>query len=239
MEVAKIFEKERKGGAEGSRTFALELAYIMENFGDNSEEEARLILDMYLKGARNLMLAVSFALRARDHSSTLWEILISHCLSDEKVGSPRKKVSSSKGVDGSLFGSLLEAAALSGADLAFLVKKIPPGMAIEGLRPRLVAAVADYRLKLQMRQCSKEIANSEKIALLREVAHRSRRGVRLDKLENNPTYRYLAQQKKNFPPAGPVGEGEDDLSSGNVLDPSQRTIRRHGQCKHAYSLPLR
>lgn len=229
MEVGKILEKERKGGA---RTFALELAYIMEHYGDDSEGEARLILDLYLKGAQNLMLAVSYAQRAQEHSSKLWDILISHCLSSE-TGAVHNVI------DGSLFGSLLEAAALSGADLAHLVKQIPPGMSIHGLRPRLVAAVADYRLKLQMRHTSSDIANAEKIALLREVAHRSRRGMRFEKLIE-PRQLLPGDQQQS---GGGTGNGGEETVPGfpalNVLRRSQCTIKRRDRCKLAYSLPLR
>jgi len=240
MEVAKTIEKERKGGGEGSSTFALELAYIMEHFGDDSEEESRLILDLYLKGAQSLMLAVSYAQRANDHSSVLWNILINHCLSNTKGNSPSfddikdKQRVGSVAIDGSLFGSLLEAAALSGADLAHLVKQIPPGMAIHGLKPRLVAAVADYRLKLQMRHTSSEIASSEKIALLREVAHRSRRGMRFEKMN----------ERRRLPSATTAGDNPDGTNEQApvarfVWRPSQHTTKRHDRYQLAYSLPIR
>jgi hypothetical protein len=110
-----------------------------------------------------LVLAVSFAQRTPSHSSRLWTTLIDYCIAHD---------------NGRLFGSLLEAAALSGADLASLVTKVPPGMAIEGLRPRLVAAVADYRLKLKMHETASEGATQEMISILQELSHRSRRGAR-------------------------------------------------------------
>lgn len=119
----------------------------------------------------------------KQYSSVLWEVLLDYCLSNTERTNQK---------DGALFGSLLEAAALSGADLANLVTQIPPGMAIEGLRPRLVAAVADYRLKLQMHQASSTIATTEKKDLLAEVAHRSRRGFRCDMVAQ-PTNRYAKQ----------------------------------------------
>jgi vacuolar protein sorting-associated protein 41 len=170
-EVTKLLEAERNKD-NNSSTFALELAFVKEQFGEDTEAEAREILELYLKGTKCLMLAVSYTQRAIDYTPILWQMLIENCLSNSTAA----EISAS--ADGSLFGSLLEAAALSGADLAKLVNQIPPGMAIEGLRPKLVAAVADYRLKLQMHQSSSSIAHDEKIDLLRELAHRSRRGVR-------------------------------------------------------------
>ena len=179
-EVGKRLQIERKGGAGVSRIFALELAHIMENYGNGSGEESRLVLDLYLKGAGSLMHAVSFAQRKADHSSELWEMLIEYCLGSGSTAERNQQVgvSTASGSDGLLFGRLLESAALSGANLAHLVAQIPPGMSIEGLRPRLVAAVADYRWKLQLHEGASEVAKSEKIDLLREQAHRSRRGVR-------------------------------------------------------------
>jgi len=173
IEAGKRLRVERKGGTGVSHVFALELAYIMENFGNKSEQDSRLILDLFLKGATSLMHAVAFAQRSKEYSSTLWEILIEYCL---KNSASKQEAASSK--DGSLFGLLLESAALSGANLAYLVSQIPPGMSIEGLRPRLVAAVADYRWKLQMHDGASQVANTEKVDLLREVSHRARRGVR-------------------------------------------------------------
>jgi hypothetical protein len=80
VEVGKMLEIERRGGAGVSRTFALELAYIMENYGNDSESDAQLVLELYLKGAQSLMLAVSYAQRTKSHSAKLWETLIEHCL---------------------------------------------------------------------------------------------------------------------------------------------------------------
>jgi hypothetical protein len=189
MEIAKLLQAERnKGGSSSivSRSFALELAYILENFGNDGSDETSLILDLYLQGCRSLMLAVSYAQRTPARSQKLWESLIDYCLSEKHQELPiqsfaqtrRKSSGKTSKVDGSLFGSLLEAAALSGADLAHLVQQIPPGMSIEGLRPRLVSAVADSRFKVQMRELAREIAAWERRLLVRELEHRSRRGIR-------------------------------------------------------------
>ena len=43
--------------------------------------------------------------------------------------------------------------------------------------PRLVAAVADYRLKVQLNETSSSIARDERLLLVRETSHRMRRGV--------------------------------------------------------------
>ncbi|CAB9522683.1 associated protein 41 homolog [Seminavis robusta] len=156
-------ERSKDEGVDFSSTYALELAFCIEMYGNETEEEAEQVLDLYMKGTKSLVLAVSFSQRTTKYSSRLWKALIDYCLTHE---------------GGRLFGSLLEAAALSGADLAKLVKRIPTGMAIEGLRPRLVAAVADYRLKLKLHEAASEGATQEMISILQELSHRSRRGTR-------------------------------------------------------------
>jgi hypothetical protein len=152
----------------------------------------------------------------------LWETLIAHCLSSRTADG---------GVDGRLFGSLLEAAALCGGDLAKLVAKIPPGMQVEGLRPRLVAAVADYRLKVKLHETSSDVAIKEKILLVLEEALRARRGVRIslvaDKREK--------EEARNKPPLN-----ETKQSPSTRADPSKlRTKYRPNRYHHKVSIPIR
>jgi vacuolar protein sorting-associated protein 41 len=216
MEIAKLLQAERSKGSNVAvlmRSFALELAYILENFGDDGADESKLILDLYLQGCRSLMLAVSYAQRTPSRSEQLWESLIDHCLSDKQAQQPSAARASDPGsfksqtksgkISGSLFGSLLEAAALSGADLAHLVQQIPPGMAVEGLRPRLVSAVADSRFKVQMQEMARDIASTERMSLVRELEHRSRRGMRYSR---------------------PVAPGEDPTSLTRTDSPQPATL---------------
>ena len=225
-----MLEHERRGGAGVSRTFALELAYIMERFGSDTIDDATLILELYLKGCQSLMLAVSFAERSTLHSSILWQSLIEFCLGS---AGEKSTETSTKRKNGTRFGSLLEAAALSGADLAYLVKQIPHGMAVEGLRPRLVAAVADYRLKLQMHESASAIAVEEKIDLLRERSHRSRRGM---------IYEISMQPKaSSWKGAGEekVPRKPENRTVNNTLPHTLRTKERRDRHSLAYSIPIR
>ena len=237
-EIAKKLEVERKGRDGNGQTFALELAFIMEHFGGENDDEARLILDLYLKGVKSLMLAVSFAQRSRHYSAILWKILIDYCMetfvSDTNVAQ-----------GGTMFGSLLEAAALSGGDLASLISQIPPGMAIEGLRPRLVATVADYRLKVQIGENASRVASEDRIALLREVEYRSRRGLRVDGIENLPSNASVSDQNSplrlstRLDPAEASSSG-GDMKSKNIFHkkPLLSPNRLHHR-KLALSLPIR
>jgi hypothetical protein len=207
-----------------SNSFSLELAYIIEHYSEQTEAEAMGVLDLYLEGANSLMLAVSYAQRHRQFSSVLWDKLITYCLSKSEKGPYTEG-------GRTLFGSLLEAAALSGADLARLVAKIPPGMVVEGLRPRLVAAVADYRFKLDIHQAAASAASEERVALLREVAHRSRRGVRYS-LPNQPKVaRSNAFEESKNEPA--------DEAQAFVLSKTLRTVERRGHHRLAFSIPMR
>ena len=145
MQRSKDFDEDEDGGeiiVEGnSSSFSLELAYIIEHYCEETEAEAFGVLDLYLEGVKSLMLAVSYAQRQKKYSALLWDRLINYCLSNE----------TGQAGNGTLFGALLEASALSGADLARLVARIPPGMNVEGLRPRPHVG-ADVRQELGRRE---------------------------------------------------------------------------------------
>mmetsp|Transcript_21087 Transcript_21087/g.37129 ORF Transcript_21087/g.37129 Transcript_21087/m.37129 type:complete len:171 (+) Transcript_21087:496-1008(+) len=170
------------------------------------------------------MLSVLYAQRQRMYSSTLWDKLIRYC--------------TSRTADGVLFGELLEAAAHSGADLARLVERIPPGMVVEGLRPRLVAAVADYRMKLEIYEAASAAGSEEEIALMREIAHRSRRGVRYFLGKNREkTYAELIQER-NREVEGVIGEKIAEEIPTN-LPTSLKVKSRQDRHRLAYSIPRR
>jgi len=158
--------------------FAHELAYVIEQSGSISEEDAKKVLLLYLEGVVSLPLAVEYVQRQTSLTSILWETLVNYCLDAEMEEEPSSRDESGK--NGELFGSLLEVAARSGADLAHLVSKIPIGMSIQGIRAKLVSAISDYRFKLKINEDAVKIFSDDKISLLREQCHRSRRGVRID-----------------------------------------------------------
>ena len=164
-------EIKREAGKSTS-LFARELAYVIERSSSGSEEDARTILQLHLEGSKSLPLAVAYAERNGKYSVMLWDKLVSYCLQGNSSSL------NSTATDGSLFQGLLLAAAQCGADLALLISQIPEGMHIEGLRPMLLAAVADYRLKLKMHEASGDIMTKDKVSLIREMTHKSRRGLR-------------------------------------------------------------
>lgn len=168
------------------------------------------------------MLAVSYAQRQRKHSSLIWDKLIRYCLGNK----------SDTGGDGTHFGALLEASALCGADLARLVARIPPGMIVEGLRPRLVAAVADYRLKLDIHEAAAAAVEEEQLSLLREVAHRSKRGTRfhLPLSEGNESTAIFR--------VGPT-DGRGYRTIDTEREARSSTIVRRDRYRLSYSIPIR
>jgi len=163
--------------------FARELAHMIEWSGGSvtddaakATEDAKTVLNLYLEGVVSLPSAVAYAERKTTHSAMLWEILVSYCLGTTKTTTTTKTPETS----GVLFGSLLEVAASSGADLAHLIVCVPPEMCIEGIRPKLVAAISDYRLKLKIHESASDVFLSDKVSLLRDQCHRARRGLRID-----------------------------------------------------------
>jgi vacuolar protein sorting-associated protein 41 len=231
IDVGKMLEIERRGGGGVSRIFALELAYIMENYGTLNESDARLILELFLIGCQSLMLAVSFAQRAKVHSSILWEKLIEHCLwrsKSEKLGDGS--------ISGVYFGSLLEAAALSGADLAHLVARIPTGMQVEGLRPRLVAAVADYRLKVQLHAKANEMARDEVRMLRGESSRRLRHGVRFYSPTDQMASDHVGRTTNDDDNSTNVNIDED---LPTVLSSTHRPKTRPIRYSYSFAIPIR
>lgn len=228
-EVGKMLQKERRGSG-FSTNFALEVAYIMEHFGENTEANAKLILDLYLLGAKSVTLATSFTTRNQYYSETLWETLVDHCLKNVNQLQSEISASPSSLTDGKTYGALLEAAALCGADLAQLIARIPAGMQVEGLKPRLVAAVADYRLRVQLHSNSSRIAAKEKLLLLQEVSLRARKGMRcnaVNQADFNNLSIYTSQKAKK-----PVNSKSADAILRQSIERKHRAVLN-------YSLPIR
>lgn len=163
-----------RGDTVNSPVFARELAFVIENFFD-SIEDAKYILQLYLCGTKNLFLAVSYAERNIVYRIALFDMLVEHCTTPD----PTSDAANQNSTMGSSFGSLLEAAAHAGSDLASLVSRIPEGMSIEGLRPKLIAAITDYRYKVKIHEYADKMIVDDKVKLMREINHVSRRGERI------------------------------------------------------------
>lgn len=169
--------------------FAQELAYVIERSGAGTEKDSKQVLYLYLEGVVSLPHAVEYVERNSRHSSLLWDILVSYCLNTNEVRG--KEIQS----NGKIFGSLLEVAAKTGADLSHLVSKIPANLRIDGIRHRLVAAISDYQMKVKMYEGAYKILSNDKVELLREQCHRSRRGTRVDL--SAPSQKIVPEEKND------------------------------------------
>ena len=183
------------------------------------------ILNLYLKGAKSLPLAVSYAQRQKKFTTILWDHLISHCLKEAS--------------DGTIYGELLEAAALKGADLSRLVERIPPGMVVEGLRPKLVAAVADYRMKLEIYEAAIAAGSEEKVTLMREIGHRARRGLRHDMGNRKKTFAELISEKVRSDERESPGSNDAASGGNETQQKKSKTRLRRDHKRLIYSIPRR
>lgn len=163
-------------------------------------------------------MAVSYAERDTKHSSVLWDILVEHCTTPDPTSDANQNSAL-----GALFGSLLEAAAHTGSDLASLVSKIPDGMSIVGLRPKLIGAITDYRYKVKIHEDVDNLLMEDKVSVLRELSHLSRRGERMQCERSGSK-----TTKKTISP-----------KSSLALLKSQRLRATDGPESHAFSLPIR
>ena len=208
--------------AEHPHLFAHELAFVIERSGAVTEELSNQVLLLYLEGVVSLPLAVEYAERNVRYSSMLWDNLVSYCLTKESHG--RKS-------NGKIFGSLLEVAARSGADLSKLVSKIPKKMSIDGIRSKLVAAISDYQIKVQMHKAAYEVLSCDKVTLLRQQYYRSRRGNRIDLNAAGQDIAWkdkLEEEKQNVNISlKPWKEGKDRLASKRMERKSRKARRKN------------
>ena len=211
-----------RGGDARSPVFARELAFVIEQFGRGTIEDAKEVLSLYLRGANNLYMAVAFAERNKSHSSILWDMLVEHCTTPDTANNENQNSAL-----GALFGSLLEAAAHTGSDLGSLVSRIPEGMSIEGLRPKLIAAITDYRYKVKIHEHVDNMLMEDKISVLRELSHISRRGERMEC--------GYEESKLKHRPKSSAGITE---TPGLGLLKAQRLKASSGR-SHGFSLPMR
>ena len=88
--------------------------------------------------------------------------------------------------------------------------------------PRLVAAVADYRLKVQLNETSSSIASDERLLLVRETSHRMRRGVRVGSVDE-PS----------------AAEEKEAVAVEEKLASTLKTKSRPRRYYHSVSVPIR
>jgi hypothetical protein len=136
-----------------------ELGFVMEK-SEVGEDDAKTVVNLYLVECESVMLATNFAEAHSASREVLWEIVVAHCLKNEKLG------------------ELLECAASIGADLSTLVAKIPKGMEIKELKAKLLNSIDNYRVLVECHRAVADVASADRLCLLRNKSHIVRRGVR-------------------------------------------------------------
>jgi len=145
--------------------FSIELAYAIEKSGIG-KDDAIEVLRLYLEEVGSLPLAVQYVESVKENHGEMHEVLMGilvNACSERQV-----------------IGDLLEVSAQYGGDVAALVAQIPKGTLINGLIPKLAAAVSNYQLRLKMYQSTSLLYEKDKVDSMRMYLHRSRRGRLVD-----------------------------------------------------------
>ena len=142
------------------RDFVPELVYLLGKTGDN-KRALHLIIERLEDATR----AISFAME--QHDDELWEDLISYAL-DKPV----------------FIRALFEQAA-SVVDPVGLLRRIPEGTPLAGLKQSLSKVFSDLDLQLSLSQCGVQIHGSELSILSRKLLAKQRRGVLVQPLDRD------------------------------------------------------
>jgi len=145
--------------------FSIELAYAIEKSGVGKDDAVE-VLRLYLEEVGSLPLAVQYVESVKENHGEMHEVLMGILVD---ACSERQAI-----------GDLLEVSAQYGGDVAALVAQIPKGTLINGLIPKLAAAVSNYQLRLKMYQSTSLLYEKDKVDSMRMYLHRSRRGRLID-----------------------------------------------------------
>jgi len=132
-----------------------EMVFVLTRMGNS-----RQALALLLEHVGNVAQAIEFC-QAQEEEE-LWEVLISHCLSEPKLVAP-----------------LLQDIGAH-VDPLRVVKRIPKGMVIEGLREKLIKIMSDYHLQLSLKEGCEQILKTDVVGLEKRLHKLQRRATRLD-----------------------------------------------------------
>lgn len=135
-----------------SRDYIPELVYILGKTGNN-KKALRLIIEKL----RDVQQAIAFAFTQADPE--LWEDLIRYSLDKP-----------------AFIRGLLENAGSAISSIS-LIRRIPPGLVIEGLKDSLTKIFSDYDLQMSLSQCGSSIHRSEISGLSNQLRAGQRRGL--------------------------------------------------------------
>jgi len=129
-----------------------EMVYILGRMGDT-----RRALSLLLHHVHSVDRAIQFL---ESHDKDLWYQLIDYSLQHEEF-----------------LTGLLEHAGRYNVDLPGLVKKIPEGMKVDGLRDKLVKIISDFHFQVSLHQGSTKILETDVLDLMRRFNQGQRRAL--------------------------------------------------------------
>ncbi|KAL4884835.1 hypothetical protein BJY04DRAFT_233079 [Aspergillus karnatakaensis] len=175
--------------------FTPELIYLLSKMG-----QTKRALNLILSELKDVSQAISFV-KSQDDPD-LWEDLV-----DYSMDKPRF-----------IHGLLVEAG--TSLDPIKLVRRIPSGLEIEGLREGLTGLLREHDLQASISQGAARVLQSEVAINMNTLRRGQRRGIKFDIVENPPK----AQSK----PDGEQQGGEADLDTPTPL--SNPTAPKAGSC---------
>ena len=138
-----------------SRKLHAETVFVLTRMGN-----ARQALTLLLEHVGDVAQAIDFCQAQEDEE--LWEVLISHCLSQPKLVAP-----------------LLQDIGAH-VDPLKVVKRIPKGMVIDGLKEKLIKIISDYHLQMSLKEGCEQILKSDVVGLEKRLDRVQRRASRID-----------------------------------------------------------
>jgi hypothetical protein len=132
-----------------------EMVFVLTRMGN-----ARQALALLLEHVGDVAQAIDFCQAQEDEE--LWEVLISHCLSQPRLVAP-----------------LLQDIGAH-VDPLKVVKRIPKGMVIDGLREKLIKIISDYHLQMSLKEGCEHILKSDVVGLEKRLDRMQRRATRID-----------------------------------------------------------
>jgi len=152
--------------------------FILGRMGNN-REALRLIMEEL----RDVKEAIDFVTGVGGNDAELWDDLMDAAMKD-----PR-----------SVAGLLEHARGAALVDPIRLVRRVPEGMEIEGLRNRLVRIIADYRLQTELREGCNNVLKRDCVTLLDKLRRGASSGIAVMDPERPLSHRCAACHAEDLP----------------------------------------
>ncbi|KAF7175811.1 hypothetical protein CNMCM7691_010217 [Aspergillus felis] len=180
-----------------SRHFTSELIYLLSKMG-----QTKKALNLILSDLKDVSQAISFA-KAQDDPD-LWEDLL-----DYSMDKPRF-----------IHGLLVEAG--TSIDPIKLVRRIPSGLEIEGLREGLTRMIREHDLQASISQGAAKVLQSEVAVGMDTLRKGQQRGIKFNIIEEKPT--------QAVSDTGDKDEASSNADTEKALSPSSPSTFQPGRC---------